>query len=443
MSDTGFHDLIRQLRDCADALPDPRTGDNTTYTMADIALGAFSVFFTQSPSFLESQSDMQRRRGRDNAQTLFQIEKIPTDNHIRKVLDTVEPRHLFGMFDEAWRLFESSDVLESMRQTSFNNTQLIALDGTRYFSSQSDHIHCPNCSSSTHANGTTTHFHAAITPVIVSPGHRRALPLKPEFIVPQDGSEKQDCEINASKRWLEAYGEPFAQGGATLLGDDIYSHQPFCRQSLLHGFHFIFTCKPQSHIHLTRWIDELEPGKDLLSQKRRLKNKSRFETYTYRWANDVPLAEGADALKVNWCELVVTGAKGKVLYRNAFITDFKITEANVAGVAASGRARWKIENENNNTLKTKGYHLEHNFGHGKRHLSSLLATMNILAFLMHGLLDFCDENYRLIRQTLATRQTFFDHIRALTCYHCFDSWPAMMDFMMRGLEIGPYAPKEG
>lgn len=174
----------------------------------------------------------------------------------------------------------------------------------------------------------------------------------------------------------------------------------------------------------------------------RVKNdKNKWEHHTYRYANAVPLVEGEGALKVNWCEVIVTDTKGNLLHKNAFITDFKITDKNVAGIVASGRARWKIENENNNTLKTKGYHLEHNFGHGKQHLSSLLATMNILAFLFHGFLSFCDEDYRLVRAALPTHKTFFEHIRALTHYLCFPSWKDLMDFMMRGLEIGPHAPR--
>ena len=108
--------------------------------------------------------------------------------------------------------------------------------------------------------------------------------------------------------------------------------------------------------------------------------KSR-ETWTYRFANDVPLTDLDDPLRVNWCELMITNEKGSILYQNAFITDHILTDENVEMVVESGRARWKIENENNNTLKTKGYHLEHNFGHGKKYLSSLLAAMNILAFL--------------------------------------------------------------
>ena len=151
------------------------------------------------------------------------------------------------------------------------------------------------------------------------------------------------------------------------------------------------------------------------------------------------MAEGQDALKVNGCELTITDPDGNVAYLNAWVTDFPITEKNVAALVVSGRARWKIENENNNILKNRGYHLEHNFGHGKKHLSSLLAAMNILAFLFHTLLNLTDERYRLIRATLPTRKTFFDDLRALTRYYCFPSWDALMDFMMRGLKIGPYA----
>ena len=65
--------------------------------------------------------------------------------------------------------------------------------------------------------------------------------------------------------------------------------------------------------------------------------------------------------------------------------------------------------------------------------------MNILAFLFHTFLSFTDANYRLIRANLPTRKTFFDDLRALTRYLRFANWEALMDFMMQGLEIGPYA----
>jgi hypothetical protein len=422
------------LRGVLGALPDPRTGDNTTYSMADFGLGAFAVFFTQSPSFLAHQKTMQQAKGRSNAQSLFQLEQIPCDNHIRQSLDGVPPEKLFPCYDAVLESLWQSGHLASWR--ALQDTVLLALDGTWYCSSPK--IHCPNCCCLEHKSGDKTYYHSAVTPVLVAPGREHVIALRPEFITPQDGHTKQDCEIAAAKRWLENHATQYAPLKATLLGDDLYSHQPFCRRTLLHDFHFLFVCKPDSHVTLYNWVNLLQRPQ-LGTVTERVKVGAHFHTYAYRYANSVPLAEGEDALRVNWCEVTVTDHQGQVVYRNGWVTDFKITDQNVAEIVAAGRARWKIENENNNTLKTKGYHLEHNFGHGKEHLSSLLATMNMLAFLYHTFLSFTDERYRLVRAHLPTRKTFFDDLRALTRYLLFPSWDALMDFMMKGLEIGPHA----
>ncbi len=425
---------LAHLRQVVGSFPDRRTGDNLTYSMEDFGLAAFSVFFTQCPSFLAHQKAMQRARGRSNAQSLFQLEDIPCDNQIRQTLDPVPPEKLFPCYDTAFDSLSQSGQLESWRTLA--GKLLIALDGTWYGSSQK--IHCANCSCLEHKSGDKTYYHSAVTPVVVAPGHEHAIPLRPEFITPQDGHTKQDCEIAASKRWLQKSAAQYAPLRAILLGDDLYCHQPFCRQTLRHAFDFLFVCKPDSHTTLSSWVNLLQrPDLGLVTE--RVKVGAHFHTYTYRYAKGVPLTEGQDALKVNWCELTITDHEGKVIYLNGWATNLTITDRNVAAIVAAGRARWKIENENNNTLKTKGYHLEHNFGHGKKHLASLLAAMNILAFLYHTFLSFTDERYRLIRATLPTRQTFFDDLRALTRYLLFDSWDALMDFMMRGLEIGPYA----
>ena len=356
-------------------------------------------------------------------------------SQIRHMLDSVPPQSLYPVYDQIYDRLREHGIIQSFR--GVNNSTLIALDGTWYHSSKK--IHCPCCSHLQHTNGEITYYHSAVTPVIVAPGQSEVIALRPEFITPQDGHTKQDCEIAAAKRWLEQNATRYLEGPVTLLGDDLYAHQPFCRRALLHGFHFLFTCKPESHSTLYQWVHLLQPGPALGVSQQRIKVGAHFQTHTYRWANQVPLTEGQDALKVNWCELSVTDKEGKVLYRNAWITDWPITAQNVAALAASGRARWKIENENNNTLKTKGYHLEHNFGHGRQHLSALLVALNILAFLFHTVLAFTDERYRLVRAALPTRKTFFQDMRALTRYLCFPSWEGLLRFMMRGLEIGPYA----
>ena len=215
------------------------------------------------------------------------------------------------------------------------------------------------------------------------------------------------------------------------MGDDLYCHEPFCEALLRESFHFILVCRPDSHQTLYEHLDGIALSTVVC---KRWTGKTE-EIYTYRYLNQVPLRDDDDALLVNWCEITVTRADGKQLYKNDFATDHWSTDQTVAAIVQSGRTRWKVENENNNTLKTKGYNLEHNFGHGKQHLASLLATFNLLSLLFHTLLELLDDKYRLLRQHLPTRKTFFDDLRALTRYLLFESWEHLLTFMIEGLEL--------
>lgn len=424
--------LLKELNQVFEDFPDPRTGSNTQYEMSDAGKAAFSVFFTQCASFLEHQEEMQRLKGRSNAQTLFGMKNIPSDSHIRSMLDGVPPSRVGSIYRLVFERLEAGGILDGLR--SYAKSLLIAMDGTEYFSSPK--IHCANCSHRERSNGKTNYYHSALTPVIVQSGNEHVISLEPEFITPQDGHEKQDCEIEAGKRWLRTHGKYYARRNATLLGDDLYSCQPFCLAVQEAGLHFILVCKPDSHLHLYESVAFLETQGLLGKFQKRVWNGKYGEIYTYRYANQLPVRTGSDALLVNWVELIVTHEEsGEVLYKNAFITDFEILETTVEAIARDGRARWKVENENNNILKTKGYHLEHNFGHGEQFLSSLLLCLNLLAFLFHTVMDLVDEKYHLLRQALRKRRKFFQHLETLLEYLLFDSWDALFSFMCRGLEL--------
>ena len=353
---------------------------------------------------------MQDTQGRDNAQSLFGVYQIPCDNHIRDLLDSIPPELLFPLFGDILDVLHELDYLKPFR--SVNDDLLIPLDGTQYHSSKS--IHCDQCSQRQHRNGQITYSHTVITPVIAAPGSNTVIPLEPEFILPQDGNEKQDCENTAAKRWLARCGSRYRALGATILGDDLYSRQPLCEAILEQGLNFILVCKPESHQTLYEWVGDLDNTGGVQTVTRQRRRGKHTETDSYRFVSQVPLRDGDDALPVNWCELTTARADGTVVYKNAFATNHPISGDDVIDIVTAGRARWKVENENNNTLKTKGYHLTHNFGHGKQHLSTLLATLNLLAFLFHTVLDMSDVKYQLIRQKLPARTTFFDDIRALT-----------------------------
>ncbi len=147
----------------------------------------------------------------------------------------------------------------------------------------------------------------------------------------------------------------------------------------------------------------------------------------YRWLCDVPLRDGGDAMTVNWLTIEITNPTGKVTYRNSFITDLAVDRGTVAELAACGRARWKTENESFNTLKTKGYNLEHNFGHGKQNLSAVLATLNLLAFAFHTVCELAEDLWREAMQQQARRSRFFEHLRSITVFLVFPSWRDLLE----------------
>ena len=416
--------LIAGLKALCATLPDRRKGENTIYEMSDIGMAGFATFFMQSPSFLAQQTALARGRGTSNCQTLFGMDKIPSDNHIRSMLDPVPPETLLPMFGKTLAALEAGGGLAAFQR--LGGHVLIALDGTEYFCSQK--LSCPSCSSRARANGKTVHFHAMVSAAMVAPGHDRALPLEPEFISPQDGVEKQDCESRAAHRWLATHGSKYARLKPIYMGDDLSSRQPTCEAVKAIGAHFLFTAKPSSHKTLYSWLE----GAEVPAMEQKIKQGARFVTHRYRWLGDVPLRDGKDAMIVNWLEIEIVDPTGKTTYRNSFVTDLAVTMDNVAELAACGRARWKIENESFNTLKTKGYNLEHNFGHGEANLAAVLATMNLLAFAMHTVADLVDAAWKAARAAVGTRKRFFEDLRAITTYLVFPSWPVLIETLRSG-----------
>lgn len=410
--------ILARLRGCLETFPDKRRGLNATYSMADIGMAAFSVFFMQSPSFLAHQRRFEEGHGRSNCATLFGVEKCPSDNHIRDMLDGAAPDLLHPVFTGALDLLEQTGGLDLFRR--LDDRLLIGLDGTQYHCSKT--IHCQHCSTRRRGTDGQEYFHTMLAATLVAPGHDKVIPLEPEFIVPQDGAEKQDCENMAAKRWLATHGARYAKRGAVFLGDDLFSRQPICEAVKQVGASFLFVCKPGSHT----LIDEYVTGVDLPVLDVLVKRGRQRSIHRHRWLCDVALRDGDDALEVNWLAIEIIDASGKITYRNSFVTDLAVGPDTVAKLAACGRARWKIENGTFNILKNGGYSLEHNFGHGKQHLASILVSLNLLAYAMHTVCDIADDLWRKAREKLGPRYNFFNKLSGITAYVVFPSWEDLL-----------------
>jgi hypothetical protein len=410
--------LLADLKAVCGAFPDPRKGRGGNIAVADFGLSAFAMFFMQSASFLSFQRSLEKGRGRSNCQTLFGIEKIPSDNYIRDMLDAADPALLTPCFERLETLLAEPPLRQAFGR--LGGRTLIAWDGTEYFCSQK--IGCPHCLTRKRANGKTESYHSMLAATVVAPGHSRVVPLMPEFIAPQDGAEKQDCERNAVKRWFGKHHARLSPLRPVYLGDDLFACQPVTTMIKDNGGDFIFTCKESSHKALYDFIAGAEPER----HEEKVRKRNTSETFRYRWIEAVPHRDGKDAMPVNWIGFEIVDAKGRVKYSMAWVTSLPVTKHNVAEIAACGRARWKIENESFNVMKNHGYELEHNFGHGENSLAMTLAALNLIAFAWHTALDLLEPPWQAARQAAAKRTSFFAHLLTLTAYAIFPSSPAFL-----------------
>jgi hypothetical protein len=420
-------ELIAELKGVCAGLPDKRRGprDDDDYAMADIGLSAFSIFFMGSPSFLAHQRALAEGHGRSNCETLFGMSAIPSDNYIRLMLDGAPPAAFDGLFFKAT---EAAGPLTPFQ--CLDGRVLIALDGTQHFCSRK--IKCRQCSTRRRSDGGTEYFHTFLGAILVAPGHKQVLPLPPEFIVPRDGAEKQDCERNAAKRWLARHSAAVGHVRPVYLGDDLFACQPIVAAIQDAGGNFILTCKPASHQTITEYLHRATREE----HRENICKRGKRTTTVYRWLNAIPMRATEDAIAVNWFSIEIFNDKGKRTYHNSFLTDLTVSGVTVAELAACGRARWKIENETFNVLKTGGYNLEHSFGHGKETLANVLVTLNLLAFAFHTAAYLALLAWRAAVVARGPKYHFFEHLRIITTYVVFQDW----DHLLRSIAAAAIRP---
>jgi hypothetical protein len=407
--------LLSGLRETAAGLSDSRKNSNgRKYRIKDAILSAFAVFYFQHPSLLNFQQDMQRKYKRSNLETLFGVQNIPCSDQMTNILDVVASGGLSAAYEQAHQIAEEYKIIDEYRV--LDGGVLLALDGTWTYTSEK--IHCKHCLSVTNKNK-TVYYHSMLASAIVKPSSTVVLPLEPEFIRNEDGEEKQDCERNAAKRYLERKGERLRELKPTFLGDDLYACHSICAKILDMGMSFLFTCKDESH----PWIAEQVKYSQMEKHARREWNGRNHLEYRYEWVNGIENRAEGEKLSVNYLILKIWNQeKDEITYSNSWITDKAVSSDNAAFLASCARTRWKIENEYNNVLKCRGYNLEHNFGHGQEHAADIYCLLNILAFLFHSIQDAADEDYQAARKSFGRRDAFFWALRYEICRYLHEDW---------------------
>ncbi len=416
--------LLTSVRQVFNTVPDPV--NNRGFTLTNCLMSGLAVFLLKCPSLLNFDQITRGPKAEPpvvrNLRTLFKIDKVPSDTNMRARLDPVDPKAFRLVFNKLFALLQRGRALDFM--TMLGGHYLLSIDGTQYYSSST--LKCDHCCHKNHRNGTTTYYHQMLGGAFVHPDIKNVFPVAPEMIYQHDGHKKNDCELNASVRFMEDFRRDHPHLKTIILGDGLTSNGPNIKLLKTHNLRFILVAKPGNHKALFDWTTD-NPALQKLDRKERSKNKTI--THEFRWLNDVPLNDANFNLEVNVLHYTETkpGTKGKepTTTNWTWVTDLPLDEGNVKNVMRAARTRWKIENETYQTLKSEagnGYRLEHNFGHGQQNLSHVFAYLAMLAFYLDQIVQHCCGMAQRAHERYPTKKYLWEAMRRIFTEYYLDSW---------------------
>lgn len=401
--------LVKTVRRSFCQIPDSSASPDNI-ALSDCLLSGLALFGLKYSSLLQFDRDRVDEHTQHNLRSLYGIQRIPCDTYLRERLDVVDPVNLRPAFKQLFAKVQRGNELK--RFQFMDDYYLLSVDGTGYFSSHT--IHCDQCCIKNHRNGSKTYYHQMLGAALVHPDHSHVLPLAPEPILKQDGNKKNDCERNAAKRLLQDVRREHPHLKLLVVEDGLASNGPHIKLLKSLGMRFILGAQPKDHTFLFDWVAHSTPHTDAFTDE-------KGHHHEFRYLNGVPLNDSHFDCEVNFLDYRETTPEGKT-HHFTWVTDIELTEATVFTVMRGGRARWRIENETFNTLKNQGYHFEHNFGHGHRHLSTVMAYLMLLAFLIDQIQGLCCQLFQAAMKEAKSRNRFWAKLRARFEDFLIDDW---------------------
>src|SRR5713226_9739304 len=413
--------LFRLVHSGFDHIPDHRPVD-ADISLTDALMSAFAMFSLKAPSLLA----FDKERAEGNLHTIYGIERVPCDTHMREILDPVSPKWLRPVFTRVFRQLQRGKALEEMM--FLDGHCLLEHNNKGYFSSQT--IHCASCLHKVHRNGSITYYHQMLGAAIIHPDRREVIPLMPEPIVKQDGTEKNDCERNAAKRFIATLRQDHPHLKFIITEDSLSSNALHIETLHDYGCHYILGVKEGDHAYLFKQVQAAEHAGRVIDYER--SDREAAVVHRFRFVNDVPLNASRADVRVNFIEYWEIGPHQ--VQHFSWVTDLRVSKRNVYQLMRAGRARWKIENETFNTLKNQGYNFEHNYGHGEQNLSVVFATLMMLAFLVDQTQQLCCALFRAVWTKLGSKRLLWERMRALFYDYRLESMRELLEALFYGFE---------
>jgi hypothetical protein len=311
----------------------------------------------------------------------------------------------------------------------------LAIDATEIRSS--DTYHCEHCLVDKDKDGTIKrYYHRIVVACIVAPGNIR-IPIAWEPVANNAKGEyvKQDCELEAALRLLKALHKLWPRQRFVILGDALYACErvlALCRQ---YDWNCLITFKEgrMPAIWKTAASKRLRHPENSLADVDEEKRKCR-----YSWCLDIPQKDH----KINTVWLERTEPDGK-LTSFAWMTLFTPTESNIKTLINEGaRCRQNLE-DLFNSLKHRGFSLEHDFGSDGHALDNAV-SLRIIAFLILQMTAWSTTTDHLVKLSRAPSPRY---LRLYSALDLFGSLKCVIDafcraFMARRFDSARFAALE-
>jgi hypothetical protein len=265
---------------------------------------------------------------------------------------------------------------------------------------------------------------------IIHPDVRAVISLMPEPSGQDDGTDKNDCERNAAKRFVVKLRQDHPHLKFIVTEDSLSSNAPHIETLQQHNLHYILGVKEGDHAFLFQQIQAAEHARRVTYYERH--DRAAGLVQRFRFVNDVPLKASNPDVRVNFIEYWEMG-QDKVQHCS-WVTDLRVNKRNVFHLMRGGRARWKIENETFNTLKNQGYHFEHNYGHGEQHLAVVFAMLMMLAFLVDQAQQLCCALFQAVWAKLGSKRLLWERMRALFYAYASASMRQLFEALLYGFK---------
>ena len=405
--------LLESIEDHFKKIPDHRSSSHIEIDLKDFLMSGFAMFSLKYSSLFKFEEEMRAESEAASMLTgLYNIGRVPSDTQFRAVVDEIDPKYFRPLFQKLVSKCQRSGHLADFQ--FIDRKYLLSVDGTEYFSS--DNIKCSSCMKRNLANEKVGYYHQMLAGSIVHPEKRTVIPVMPEPITKRDGQNKNDCERNAIRRFLDNFRALHPKLETILIADALHATGPLIRDLKFYNMNYILGVKPGSHEKLFEGIyspENLGRLSHVVIEEELGAKVKKKRTHEFKYSNGALLNHSNVTTTVNFMEYWETtrwvGKGGRQIEKKihfSWVTDLTITHHNVMQVMRGGRARWKIENETFNTLKNQGYEFEHNFGHGYRNLSTNLSLIMFLVFLFDQLQEIGCKNFQRALLRVNNRRSY-------------------------------------